>query len=114
MGHVWDNAPLVHSRPNANLTWESTSASKFTITKEYIAKPAEIGGSDRRFHVPGIDLTNSNAIQHHHKSNGFLPSKAKGTAGEVLNQGLFIFILRNKPHGYCLEFLNVDDLSSTI
>ena len=89
MSHVWDKAPLVHSRPNANLTWESTSTSKFTITKEYIAKPAEIGGSDRRLHLPGIDLTNSIAIQHHHKSNGFLPSKAKGTAGEVLNQGLF-------------------------
>lgn len=81
MSHVWDKAPLVHSRPSANLTWESTSTSKFTITKEYVAKPVEIGGGDRRLHLPGIDLTNSIAIQHHHKSNGFLPSKAKGTAG---------------------------------
>ncbi|KAI9398349.1 hypothetical protein POPTR_003G172600v4 [Populus trichocarpa] len=96
MSHVWDKAPLVHSRPNANLTWESTSTSKFTITKEYIAKPAEIGGSDRRLHLPGIDLTNSIAIQHHHKSNGFLPSKAKGTAGEVLNQGLDYSLVPSK------------------
>ncbi|KAJ6388188.1 hypothetical protein OIU77_026708 [Salix suchowensis] len=117
MSHVWDKAPLVHSRPNANLTWESTSASKFTITKEYIAKPAEIGGSDKRFHMPGIDLTNSNAIQHHHKSNGFLPSKAKGTAGEVLNQGLDYSLFPSKAEATpefhrALSLLSIDSRGS--
>ncbi|CAK7336169.1 unnamed protein product [Dovyalis caffra] len=85
MSLAWDRAPLVHARPNANLTWDSTSISKFTITKEYITKPAEIGGSDGQLHLPGTDLTNGIANQHHHKSNGSV-SKAKGSAAEVLNQ----------------------------
>ena len=91
MSLAWDRAPLVHARPNSNLTWEGTYISKFTITKDYIAKPGEIGGNDGQFHLPGFDLTNGIDIQHHHKSNSSLPSKGKGTAAEILNQGLFCF-----------------------
>ncbi|KAH8522487.1 hypothetical protein H0E87_003215 [Populus deltoides] len=93
MSLAWDRAPLVHARPNANLTWEGTYISKFTITKDYIAKPAEIGGNDGQFHLPGFDLTNGIDFQHHHKSNSSLPSKGKGTAAEILNQGASLGIL---------------------
>ncbi|XP_073260810.1 squamosa promoter-binding-like protein 2 isoform X1 [Populus alba] len=96
MSLAWDRAPLVHARPNANLTWEGTYISKFTITKDYIAKPGEIGGNDGQFHLPGFDLTNGIDIQHHHKSNSSLPSKGKGTAAGILNQGLEEYIIPSK------------------
>ncbi|KAJ6428370.1 hypothetical protein OIU84_023740 [Salix udensis] len=96
MSLAWDRAPFVHARPNANLTGENTYISKFTITKEPIAKPAELGGIDGRFHLPGIDLTNGIDIQHHHKSISSLPSKGKGTAAEIFNQGLEEYIIPSK------------------
>ncbi|KAF2286484.1 hypothetical protein GH714_017267 [Hevea brasiliensis] len=86
MSLVWNRAPLVYSRPNENLTWEGTSSSKFTITKEYVTKPAK-GGIDGQLHLPGNDLRTSIPM-HPHDSKSLLPSKSKVITAEVLNQGL--------------------------
>lgn len=94
MSLVWNRAPLVYSRPDANLTWEGTSSSKFTITKEYVPKAAKGGGIDGQLHLPGNDLTTSIPMHPHH-SKCLLPSKSKVATAEVLNQGLF-FALGSK------------------
>lgn len=88
MSLVWNRAPPVHARSNANLTWESTSSSKFTVTKEYILKPEKVGGIDGQLHLSGNHLTNSIPMDRH-DSNVLLPSKARGNTAEILNQGFF-------------------------
>ncbi|XP_050204736.1 squamosa promoter-binding-like protein 2 [Mercurialis annua] len=81
----WNGVPLVHSRPNANFSWEGTSCPKFTITKEYAPKPAKIGGIDGQLHLPVNEPT---AIPTHlHDSKSLLPSKAKVLGVEALNPG---------------------------
>ncbi|EEF47459.1 squamosa promoter-binding-like protein 2 [Ricinus communis] len=87
MSLVWNRAPLVHARANANLAWEGTSSSKFTITKEYVLKPAKIGGIDGQLHLPANELTTSIPL-HPHNCKSLLPSKAKVPIAEVLNQDL--------------------------
>ncbi|KAF2292898.1 hypothetical protein GH714_029700 [Hevea brasiliensis] len=51
---VWNRAPLIHSRPNANLTWEGTSSSKFTITKRLLDNFA---GLEESIISPNVDAT---------------------------------------------------------
>ncbi|KAJ9169318.1 hypothetical protein P3X46_017524 [Hevea brasiliensis] len=84
---VWNRAPLIHSRPNANLTWEGTSSSKFTITKKCVMKPLKVGGTDGQLNLPVNEMTTSIPM-HPHDSKSLLPSKSKVTTVEVLNQGL--------------------------
>ncbi|XP_065874878.1 squamosa promoter-binding-like protein 2 [Euphorbia lathyris] len=84
MSLVWNRAQLVHARPNSSLTMEgSSSSSKFTITKDYVLKPAKIG----QLNLPCNELSPSIPM-HHHDSKSLLPFKPKVNTAEVLNQGL--------------------------
>ncbi|KAA8529557.1 hypothetical protein F0562_033644 [Nyssa sinensis] len=85
MSFKLNNAPLVHTRPAANPTWESTCSSKFTLTKGCLLRPKKAGGIDERPHLPDVELPYAISMLSH-DSNRFLPSK--GTTAEVFNQGL--------------------------
>uniref|UniRef100_A0A2P2KV54 Uncharacterized protein MANES_13G011000 n=2 Tax=Rhizophora mucronata TaxID=61149 RepID=A0A2P2KV54_RHIMU len=83
----WNAAQILHARPNEVLTLEGSSACKFMVTKEYMSKPAKMGGMAGKLYSPGQELTNSSLIDRR-DSNSFIPSKNKGIASEIPSQGL--------------------------
>ncbi|CAK9137297.1 unnamed protein product [Ilex paraguariensis] len=84
MNFVLNNAPLLHSRPAADSTWETTCSSQFTLTKGFSLKPQKAGSSDGVPHLPGIQLPHAISIPGH-DSNSIM--SFKGTTTEVLGQG---------------------------
>ncbi|KAF8400129.1 hypothetical protein HHK36_013425 [Tetracentron sinense] len=84
MNPLWNRAPLVHTKPSANLPWESTYGFKLTQTKRSLMRPEKSGG-DEQLHFPSNDLPN--AISTIHRDSDRLLS-FKGTTANVLNQGL--------------------------
>lgn len=83
MSFLLNNAPLIHSRNLANTTWDSTSNSKFTLTKGF---PSKFIGDEEQMHIPGIKLPHLINVQSD-STKGLLSSKSSIT--EVLNPGQF-------------------------
>ncbi|KAK4413192.1 Squamosa promoter-binding-like protein 12 [Sesamum alatum] len=79
-----NNAPVIHSRNPANTTWDSTSNSKFALTKGYPLKSNGAGGTDEQMHMPGIKLPHV-IDMHGTATNDFLASKV--SIPTVLNPG---------------------------
>ncbi|KAJ4825007.1 hypothetical protein Tsubulata_040780 [Turnera subulata] len=83
MNIVW-NRPLISYRPNADVALEGSPSSKFTIVKEYLRKPENVGGIEGQLQFANNDVTTSMPMNQHDSSSLF-PSKVKA---EVLNQGI--------------------------
>ncbi|KAL8520180.1 hypothetical protein ACS0TY_010921 [Phlomoides rotata] len=84
MSYLLNNAPLIHSRNLANTTWDSTSNSKFTLTKGFPTKFMEDGVSSDQMHIPGFKLPHLINVQSD-SAKGLLAPKSSIT--EVLNPG---------------------------
>lgn len=82
LSFVLNNVPVVHARPAASNTWDSTCSSKYPLTK---LKAERDGGIDGQPHFLGTQLPHAVGIPNHAFSR-LLPSK--GARVEVLNQGL--------------------------
>ncbi|KAK4402633.1 Squamosa promoter-binding-like protein 3 [Sesamum angolense] len=79
-----NNAPLIHSKNPANPTWDSTSNSKFTLTKGYPSKSNGDEGTDEQMHMPGIKLPHV-IDMHGTAANGVLALKS--SMPTILNPG---------------------------
>ncbi|KAL0335960.1 UNVERIFIED_CONTAM: Squamosa promoter-binding-like protein 3 [Sesamum radiatum] len=79
-----NNAPLIHSKNPANPTWDSTSNSKFTLTKGYPSKSNGDEGTDEQMHMPGIKLPHV-IDMHGTAANAVLASKS--SMPTILNPG---------------------------
>lgn len=89
MSLVLSSVPIVHTRPAVNPSWEGT-CSKFTQTKGLV-RPGNTGGIDRQLHLPGSELQNGISTLCHDSSRLL---HSKGAIAEVLNQGMFSFLVR--------------------
>ncbi|KAH7515481.1 hypothetical protein FEM48_Zijuj10G0031000 [Ziziphus jujuba var. spinosa] len=85
MNIVFDQSSRLYTRNAVNLTWDGTDSSKLGETKEFLSKPAKAGGATGQLHLLNNDMPSA-VTTLYHDSGGLSPSK--GTASEVLNQGL--------------------------
>lgn len=80
MSFLLNNTQLIHS----NTTWDSTSNSKFTLTKGFPSKCIGDGVSNEQMHIPGVKLPHLINVQCG-SAKGLLESKSSMT--EVWNPG---------------------------
>lgn len=86
MNLVFNNAPLVHSKPTADSTWETSEVSKFTLTRGLTLKPYKADSFNGQSLVGGFKLSGTTEMQTN-ASN--LYSVSNDTKAEVFSQGLF-------------------------
>ncbi|KAI8526840.1 hypothetical protein RHMOL_Rhmol12G0028300 [Rhododendron molle] len=113
LGFWLNDAPSVHSRSSANRPWETTSSSKFTLTKGYLMKSEKTGGVNGQLQLPGTEL--SHAIG----TPGEDPNKLfplKRSKPEVFTQGskesMLSFSLDAAQEHRALSLLSTDSWDS--
>ncbi|WMV25167.1 hypothetical protein MTR67_018552 [Solanum verrucosum] len=85
MNLVFNNDPLVHSKPTADSTWETSEVSKFTLTRGLTLKPYKADSINGQSLVGGVKLSGTTEMRTN-ASN--LYSVSNGTTAEVLSQGV--------------------------
>lgn len=85
MNLVFNNAPLVHSKPTADSTWETSEVSKFTLTRGLTLKPYKADSFNGQSLVGGFKLSGTTEMQTN-ASN--LYSVSNDTKAEVFSQGV--------------------------
>ncbi|KAG5610281.1 hypothetical protein H5410_021562 [Solanum commersonii] len=85
MNLVFNNDPLVHSKPTADSTWETSEVSKFTLTRGLTLKPYKADSINGQSLVGRVKLSGTTEMRTN-ASN--LYSVSNGTTAEVLSQGV--------------------------
>ncbi|XP_055813125.1 squamosa promoter-binding-like protein 12 isoform X2 [Solanum dulcamara] len=85
MNLVFNNGHLVHSKPTADSTWETSEVSKFTITRGLTLKPYKANSINEQSLMGGVKLSGTTEMWTN-ASN--LYSVSNDTTAEVFSQGV--------------------------
>ncbi|KAL3339355.1 hypothetical protein AABB24_028130 [Solanum stoloniferum] len=85
MDLVFNNAPLVHSKPTTDSTWETSEVSKFTLTRGLTLKPYKADSINGQSLVEGVKLSGTTEMRTN-ASN--LYSVSNDSTAEVFSQGV--------------------------